>query len=432
MAGLFSRLFGRRPEERRDPFFGSVSLGQSFGISPRQAETVATVSACLSLICNAIGSLPPSLVVEGANGRTPAPRTASAWALLRRPNAFMSWAGWAHWTAWQLLAHGNAVSALGHDGRGSVNELRPISWPSLSPQMIVSAAGQRRMVYDVLPSATAETAGLPKRLLDGDVLHVRSGHTESGIIGAGILRGGSGPIDEAQQIEAAASATWRNGLRPSAVLSSPTYLTTEQRARKDQFIASFSGALRQGAVPLIEGGWELKPFGQTNSDAQVLETRSHVVADIARLFNIPEPLLQIGARALTDPTPHLMQFAALALQPLVVQIENEFSSAVLGDQMALVLDMSSMMRGSFSQIAAAFSATTQSAITTANDARRAMGLEPHPGGDGLGRGSAPTWPADAPGMPHLGPSPGPRGDAPPEPGTNQNAGRGNGKMPLMQ
>jgi phage portal protein BeeE len=145
------------------------------------------------------------------------------------------------------------------------------------------------------------------------------------------------------------------------------------------------------------------------------------VSEVCRLFCVPEPLLQIGQRLPSDMSTYVTTFAIQALAPLVNAIEAEFDHSVLPAGMHLALDMSGLLRGNYSAVVAALATATQSGITTPNDARRALGLPPLEGGDVLRLGSAPSWPADRPGMPALHPSPGPGGDLP-NLGTNQNGG----------
>jgi HK97 family phage portal protein len=433
MAGLLSRMFGRKPvEERRQSSFyypASLSFAGVPGISARQAETIAAIASCLTLISNALGTLPATLTIATPDGgRAPAPRTASAWALLDRPNAFMAWPTLARWITWEALSFGNAVCWLGVDGRGAINELRPISWPSLLPQVIVGGDGRRRLVYDVT-AATAETAGLPRRLLDTDVVHVRTGHTGDGIIGQSVFRS-AGPANEAQELEVLTSSLWRNSMRPSAILTSPTFLQPTQRERfDDSWMDRLVGSINAGRVPIVEGGFKLEQVSGTAQDAQLIESRMHNVSDVCRLFHIPENLVQPGTRAISDPTPYLQLFASQALAPLVVEIEHQFSHSALPADLYLQLDMTGLQRGSFSQLAAAMIGTTGAGITTSNEARVSMGYPARPDGNDLRVNG--TLPADRLGQPSMSDKPGPTGNTVPLPSHGNQGAKPNGAAVLQ-
>jgi HK97 family phage portal protein len=420
--GFWQRIRERlAPVEKRDAaFYGlSPALGEIYAHGGVAADRLATVASCVRLISGAMSSMPPLLVTDGDAGQEPAPATATAWNLLRRPAQRHSWPAWMAWVARSLLLDGNAVLWLQTDGRGAITSLTPIPWSWLSPQMV-----GRRLVYDVWNRhPEAQIIGLPDRLVEDEVLHIR-GQSDAGLIGQSILSRARGPIREGAEIERLAEANWRNGLRPSAVFTAPNYLPDNQRTRAKQNIEDYTGSINAGRTPLIEGGWSLQTLSLSSVDAEFLASRQWNTTQICALFGVPELLLHIGQRLPSDMAPFITQFAQLALAPLASAIESEFSYTVLPDGMRLRIDLDGLMRGSFSAVVAGLAALTQSGIITPNDARAELDWPPHPDGDALQRNGAPDWPADGAGMPALHPSPGPTGDMPPMPGTNEGEGAG--------
>jgi HK97 family phage portal protein len=421
--GLLS-LFRRPAPEMRDTAFTALSpaLGELYTYGTQAADRLAAVAACVRLIAAALSTLPVSLTIDGANGREPAPPSAPAWRLLQRPSTRRSWPDLVAWIVRSILLDGNAILQVLADGRGVVTELVPIPWRWLSPQFVASG-GTRRLVFDVWgQNPEAQILNLPPRLLADEALHFR-GQSDGGLIGESVLARARGPIAEGLAIETLASATWRNGARPSAVLTSPTMLDDTRRKRfRDEFAPEFVGSLNAGKVPLLEGGWEFKPISLNSVDAEFLATRQLNTSQVAMLFGVPEILLHIGQRLPTDMAPFITQFAQLALAPLVTSIEAEFDHAVLPPGQHLAIDLDGLMRGNFSSTVAALAALKQSGIISANDARAELDWAPVEGGDTLRPTGAPSWPADGPGSTHLGPSPGPTGNAPPEPGNHGDQG----------
>jgi HK97 family phage portal protein len=425
--GLLSRMAGAI--ERR---WGSSNLGpngwpMSLGgdgvggaVSTAEAENLAAYQACVSLISNAIAALPATLQIDGPAGREPAPPSAP-WGLLNRPNRWQSWPAWAGMTAGQLLQHGNAVSWVRTDARGAVSALMPAPWPWLSPQIVAGGEGPR-LVLDVTHTVgEAALMGLPARMLDTDVMHVRQ-RSDFGVIGRSTLSRSPAATSEGVQINRAAASSWSRSLRPSMVMSSPEYLNQTQRARTDERMEAYQGSINTGKVPLLEGGWKLEPISMTSLDAELLSSRAFSVATVCAAFGVPEVLLQLGARAIADPSPYVTTFYQQAVVPLIALIEAEFDHAVLPAGMHLAIDADGAMRGSFATMTAALCALLQSGAVTPNDVRAELDWPPHPDGNVLRVGSAPNYPADAPGMPHLAPSPGPTGTGLPEPGNHGNAG----------
>lgn len=395
-----------------------ATLGGSF--SAAMAEALSSVQGCIELTAGAIASLPATLTQDDPDGQVPAPPTATAWTLLRRPNPRQSWPAFCTSMVGSALLQGNAVAYLQRDGRGAVTALVPVPWRWLSVQVVQGTAGPR-LVYDVVQTGPeVALLGLPKRMLDTEVLHLRA-RSDDGLIGRSVLSRAAGVVREGNALATAAEATWTNGMRPAGVFMSPTYLSSEQRDKAEANAGRFRGAVNAGRTPLLEGGWKFEQIGLTSVDAEFLATRQFSVAEVARLFNVPLGLIQPG-QGVQPYEAMLAALAQLALAPLVAIIEAEFDAAVLPEGLHLQLDMSGLLRGNFSAQAGAFATLVQSGILTPNDARRGLGLPAHADGDALRTGAAPNFPADAKGVPSIGPKPGKTGTGSPDPGTHQNEG----------
>lgn len=426
--GIFSRLARSlaRPEARYRAGDG-WGVGWAIG-APRDggvpapvhlAESMTAVTACVELIASSIASLPAELVVDTPDGRQPAPATSPAWRILQRPNSRQSWPAFVNMAVAQILLQGNSVSLIGTDARGAVNSLTPVPWTWIMPVVVPGP----RLAFDVLDvGPEASLLGLPGRMLDSDVMHVRA-RSDHGIIGRSVLHRAAGVVRESVDIAQAAHSVWRNGLSLSGfVETGGPSLSPAQREAFRASLDNLRGAGNAGKTMLLEGSFKYNPMSISPLDAQLLDSRKFSVEEICRLFNVPSILLQLGQRMPASLDPYVTAFAQLALAPIINLIEGEFDAAVLPPGMHLNLDLAGMLRGNFSAMTAALCAAVQTGIATPNDGRRALGLPAVDGGDDLRAGNAPNWPADRPGMPHLGPSPGPTDGGVPEPGTHQNGG----------
>ena len=439
--GIFSRITPR--QDRREPVLAvletrrggfrngsdgwgmaSLSGGLTGAHAPAAAylaENLSAVLGAVELITGALASLPATLTMDAPDGQVPAPATATAWALLARPSRWQAWPGIITTLAASMLLHGNGLAMLQRDGRGAVVGLVPIPWPWLMPNVVRSSDGPR-LVFDVVTTTPeAELMGLPRRLLDSDVLHIKA-RSEAGIIGRSVLSRAAGVVREGIDLTNAAAALWANGLNLSGFLSTGgEVLTDAQRERFKARLTELRGAGNTGKTMLLEGPFSYNPLSITPGDAELLGSRAFSVTEIARLFNIPVGLLHPGQTAQRYEE-LLAAFAQLALAPIVAVLEHEFDEAVLPPGLHLQLDMAGLMRGSFAGQVGAFSAGVQSGFLTPNDARRGLGLPAHSDGEALRLGNAPSYPADTKGLPHLGPSPGPTGAGLPDAGSNQNDG----------
>jgi HK97 family phage portal protein len=130
-------------------------------------------------------------------------------------------------------------------------------------------------------------------------------------------------------------------------LVAPQYLNDAQRSRRQEFIDQMSGSFRSGKVVLIEGGWQIEKTSFSSVDAELLQSRMFSVSEICRAFNVPEVLLQMGNRSVTDMAPAISQLAQLCLRPICELIQDEFSYSLLPDGLRLSLDTDALSDGSF-------------------------------------------------------------------------------------
>lgn len=406
--------------------WGATSLGFTGGnvgaVPTYLAENLSSVTGAIELIASGVASLPASLQIDTPDGRKPAPDSAPAWRILTRPCHHMSWPAFVSAMVGSLLLHGNALAYIVRDGRGAPVSLVPVPWGWVNP-VVIRGAGGPRLVFDVVNStAEAELLGLPRRILDGEALFVRG--RGDATIGRSVLHRAASVISEAIAVQEAAAALWRNGLRPSASLTTDQAIDDDGRARLRSRLQEFTGAGNVAKVLILEQGLKYNAIAMTSADAEMLATRRLSVEEVARLFLIPTGMLQPGQGASAAPAELQAQFAQQALAPVVNLLEAEFDHAVLPDSMHLQIDLAGLMRGSYAALVGAQAVALQAGALTANDVRRSLGLPALAGGDSLcAPGQVPGFPSDSKGVPSLAPKPGP-GRALPNIGSHENDGAG--------
>lgn len=406
---------------------GAIGAGSS-PVAVGQAEALSAVTSCVELISGTLASLPAYVYVQTDQGREEAAPTHPVARLIRRPNGWMSWPAWMQNAVASILLHGNAVSWVRLDGRGAPTALIPVPWSWLLPQVLPSG----RLVFDVLHATPeARLMGLPARLLDTDVLHVKA-RSDVGIIGRSVLSRAASVIREGIDTSTLASSNWRNGMRPGGILTRDKFLTDTQRDQLDARVRDFSGPGNAGKTMILEGGWTWTALGLNSSDAELLASRQFNAAEIASLFNVPLQLIRPGDKVVPTLAPYMTALAQMALAPIVAAIEAEFSNSVfVSDAHSLGIDMGGLTRGDFATRWSAYAVAAQNSLLTRDEIREAEGYGPHPDGPepapAATEGSpiVPTGtvhPPDLPGLPSTAPKPGKTGDGLPAPGTNGGEG----------
>jgi HK97 family phage portal protein len=416
----------RRTERRDAGGFYSLPPWPAFG-EPYggDVEAVPAAASCINLISTLIASLPATIMQNGAE----APSTTPAVRITDRPSEHMSWPTTINSYVRDLLKFGNAIAWVIRDGRGAPTGLVYVPWSWLAPRIVSSSEG-RKLAFDVQSkSMQAELLGLPPRLLSDDVMHSKLASSD-GVLGSGILQRCPAAVREGAEISRQTLATFKNQLRPSAVLTAPNFLTPDQRRRKDEWVSDFAGSLNSGKVPLLEGGFKLEPMAISSTDAEFTAHRRLATIQIAAALGVPSELIQQSeSRAPTDLSTFITTLAQVALVPVIREIECAFQFSVLGtgSDLSLVIEADGLQRGNYQTAVSGLTALVQSGVISANEAREQFGFEPRPDGNELRpNGAPPSWPADKAGLKTVSPRPGPTGDGNlPMPNTNE--GQGSGK-----
>lgn len=363
------------------PTFG---LGSSFmpaltatggHITPRLAENLATVQACVNAITSGIASLPALVYQQSNAGRTEAPNHPVA-RLVRQPNPYQTWPDFIETMLGSTLLHGNGLAIMQHDGAGRPTALIPVPWHCVQPMLLPSGM----LAFDVVAYTSPWAfTGLPRRYLSTEVVHLKD-RSDDGLLGRSRLSRSPDALGNALSLQAWSAHTWENGATPSGALKIPTALNKDSFDRlKEQVRSRHQGTQNARGVLILESGAEWQALSVSPEDAEVLDSRRFSVEEIARLFQVPPPLLQDYTRnTFSNATTAGLWFAQFSLAPWVVKIEAEFRRSVFGPSspFELCIDLSGLTRGDFTARWAAYAIAVQNGILDPDEIRQVEGWNP--------------------------------------------------------
>ncbi|MFN6933769.1 MAG: phage portal protein [Tsuneonella sp.] len=324
-----------------DPSWQALAplTGYYSGLSARAAENLSTVLACTSAIATALAYVPAR--VYRTEGDTRLEYTTHPLSRLIKfgPNNRMTWCDTIeHWVASTLLT-GNGVLEIERGGNGQVAGLTFHPWGNITVQELSSG----RLAYDV-----GDGKGRSRRMLEGEVLHLRD-RTNDGLIGVSRLSRSADTVSSVDLANRHARQFLANGASPSGVLSTDGILTVEQaHSLRTQFDARFAGAGNAGRALVLEGGLSWQAAQMSPEDAELLETRRFGVEEIARLFQVPPPIIgDYTHNTFTNSETAGRWFATFCLAPWARKIEAEFARSLFptGSPYELELDLSGFLRG---------------------------------------------------------------------------------------
>lgn len=329
---IAAKLGYGKAESRPQNVTYSDAVMESFGIAPSGATVSATsamrvsaVAACVAKISGAIVSMPLHVYkLNGGDIPDRLPRD-NLWYLLNEsPSAqYTSAALWEGVSMAQLL-RGDAFALIRRSVNGSVREILPLPWGSVSP---IRNPGEGVRYYVNLPSHGISTWFDPS-----DILHFPGlGFDDATMRSMSVIQyGARNAIGNSIAMDDYSGKFFESGAHPSIVLSTDKVMKPDQiAALQAAFISKYSGMANAHKTPLVlTEGMAAKEISLSAADAQLLEARKFQVLDVARAFGVPGFLINesTGATSWGSGIESIgRSFVQYTLQPWLRKIEQELN-----------------------------------------------------------------------------------------------------------
>lgn len=387
--GILRRLADRfDPHEQRaeDPSWTALSgLSSATGalVNPRLAENLSTVLRCTSAISSGIASLPAYVYRRTDQGRDEDAGHPLMRLIRTGPNDHQSWPDFMEWLVASTLLRGNGLAEIETDRRGAVTGLKPIPWEWVLVQLLPSG----RLAYDVTEITSIYGGqGRMRRLLEGEVLHLRD-RSDDGLIGRSRLQRAAAVVSAGLTIQEFAGALYRNGINPSGALEVDGKLNDAAlKQLAAQFRDAFSGSHNAAKAMVLDQGVKWKPVSISPEDAELLASRRFSTEELARLFDVPPPIVgDLSHGTFTNSETAGRWFAQHTLTPWIRKIEAEFTRSVFTEASRetheLELDLSGFLRGDPETRWKSHEIAVKNNILTPNEVREIEGWNRRPGGD---------------------------------------------------
>jgi len=366
-------------------FFSGGPTHSGETVTVDTALQLDTVWSCIRLVSQTIATLPLFLYKRDAQGRGTINDKHPLYRILHdRPNAEMTATEFWEAMAASVLLWGNAYGAIDRlAADGSISAITPMRPDRVTIRRTVDGA----LTY------TYSFQGAVTTLAEADVLHIK-GFSLDGLLGLSPIAQARQSIGSAIAAEKASGAFFRNGMRPSAIMKAPQYLTDAQRIQSKTIIDNFSGAMNVGRVPLLEGGWDITPLSMPPGDAQLLATREFNVEIICRWFDVPPVMVGHMTKSSawgTGMEQMMLWFLTFSLRPHLKRIEQAISKALLTPEEQASgsggyyaeFNVEGLLRADSAARAALYKVLAQEGLRTRNELRALDNEPPLPGGDDL-------------------------------------------------
>lgn len=349
------------------------SAGGSMGI--------AAVWACVNLLAGTIASL-PLMVYRDVGGNREVDKDHPLYRLLHdSPNFDQTAVDFWEFMQGSLELHGNAYAEKATTGNGG----RILALTPVRPDLM-----QVRRLRDGSLEYTWTENGVRSIVSQDRMLHIRgSGGGPMG--GASTLAVCRQTFASAMSIERASTAMFRNGVRPSGVLTKEgtAFQGTQRKEAEALLQEKFAGAMNDGRPMLLDNGLKWQQLTINPNDAQMLESRSFSVEEIARVFGVPPHMIGHTEKSTSWGTgieQQTLGFVKFTLRRRLERIEQALEKQLLTAQdraagVSIEFNLEGLLRGDSANRATFYKEMTAIGVMTINEVRALENLPPVEGGD---------------------------------------------------
>lgn len=349
-------------------------------VSDTTALSLSAVWACRNLICGTIASLPLMVYRTAPDGAREIARDHPLYRVLHdSPNFEQTAVDFLDFTASAIELRGDAYARILREGSRIVS-LVPIHPDRVSVRRLSNGALEYRWTDDRGRQFTeAET----------QVLHIRGPGGDS-LGGMSTLEFGRQVFGLARAADRAAAGMFRNGLRPSGVLSFENWLSKEHRdIAETKLTEKYLGTMNAGRPLILEGGATWAQITISPEDAQMLESRAFSVEEICRFFGVPPFMIGHTEKSTSWGTgleQQTLGFLKFSLRHRLRRVEQAlekqlFTPADRTQGMRIEFNLEGLLRADSKGRSAFYREMTQIGAMTINEVRALENLPPVEGGD---------------------------------------------------
>lgn len=341
------------------------------------ALQLSAVWACVKLLAETLASLPVNVYRVRENDRKLAQDHYLSLLFAGKVNRYQTKVEFFETVALNLVTHGNAYCLIERTAGGGITSLLPL----MSAQMETRLMDDGSVVH-VYTQDTGVTV-----FASESIWHLKL--MGNGVIGMSPLAYQRNTLGIAQAAESAVTKIYRNGAKPSGVLTLDKILNPAQR---EQLRASFSTltASTDDRLMVLEGGMKFDAISLSPQDIELLSSRKFQISEICRWYGVPSVMVNDnnGSTVWGSGIEQIVAgFYKLTLRPLLEKIESSIHAHLLRPidrgRIEVEFDFDALLRADLKSRYESYRVGINAGVITPNEARKWEHLPPEPGGDKL-------------------------------------------------
>lgn len=338
-----------------------------------KALTLTSVWNAIRLLSESVSSLPITVYRKENNGDKVEDVNNRIYNLIKfKPNNFQNKITFFEYVMYSVLTDGNAYVQIVRD-----NSANPVQLIPLNPDYVNIFIKENELFYQMDGGSVLDSA---------DVLHIKL-ITDDGIEGLSPIDQCAKAINWNLSIEEFGSTFFKNGAKPSSVLSTDRALSETAIERlKNSFNSSYAKLKSSNSTIILEEGLTFKPISISPEQAQFLASRQFGIEEIARIFNIPPHMLKdLSKSSFNNIEMQSQEYVTYTLMPYLTRIEQEmnlklFRTNELGKTF-VEFNVNGLLRGDVKTRNEAYKTAIQNGYMSINEVRQKENLNSIEGGD---------------------------------------------------
>ena len=370
---FITNLFKRKEKnQQRGLSFDSI-FPNSTTIDNDKALTLTAVWCAIRLLSESVSSLPCSVYTKQPNGdKVEDPKNRIYDLIKYRPNRYQNKITFFEYIMMSICTDGNSYVQIVRDGSGRPSQLIPIS-----PDTVDVVINDGELFYQI------DSVGI---LDSADVLHFKT-LTDNGIDGISPIDQCKKALSWALNLEEYGDTFFKNGAKPSSVLSTDRALSEQAIERlKNSFSNTYAKLKNSNSTIILEEGLSFTPISISPEQAQFLSSRQFSIEEVARIFNIPPHMLKdLSKSSFNNIEMQSQEFVTYTLMPYITRIENEmnyklFRSNDVGKTF-IEFNVNGLLRGDVKTRNEAYKTAITNGYMSINEVRQKENLNSIEGGD---------------------------------------------------
>jgi len=340
------------------------------------AMQLSGVWACVKLIAETVASLPLTIYKKTENGRIPDLEHPLSILFSGKVNRYQTRVEFFETVLLNLIIHGNSYCLIQKFGDRIVG-LLPLMSAQVETKLLPDGSVVHQYVHD---------SGIDV-LASESVWHLKL--MGNGIVGLSPLAHQRNTLGIAIAAEGAVTKIYKNGAKPSGVLTLDKVLTPVQREELRKSFASLTMS-ESNRLMVLEGGTQFQAISLSPQDIQLLESRKFQLGEICRWYGVPSVMVNdtSGSTVWGSGISEIVSgFYKVTLRPILEKVEASILANLMprieAGKREVEFDFNALTRGDMKSRMEAYRIGVQGAILTPDECRKEEGLQSLPGGDKL-------------------------------------------------